>query len=217
MSSTGVGCAGAHRTGKTTLAQAFALRSDIPFVRTSASEVFELLGKDPKADYCIESRIVIQEAILYAFERQYAHAAGQSAVWVSDRTPIDLASYMLADVQRATLAGQPELAQYVVNYVKRCIESTNKWFATVVLVQPGIPLVEAVGKAGACAANIEHINLIQAGLLLSENLSCGHYMIPRQFTLLEDRLQALGQAALCTINRGQQIVQFRQDNNLALH
>jgi len=196
-----LGLSGSHRTGKTTLAMEFAKRYDIPFVQTSASAVFELLGKDPKVDYPIEQRIAIQEAILYAFERQYAAAAKMAPLWISDRTPIDLASYMLADVQRETLAGNPAAAQHLLDYVERCLTATNQWFSTVVLVQPGIALVEAPGKAPCCPVNIEHLNALQAGLLLNEKLHARHFVIPRRYTELESRVQAVASATVNALNR----------------
>ena len=190
------GLCGPHRTGKTTLARAFAEKYKIPFVQTSASNVFELLGKDPKINYPIEERIVIQEAILFAFEAQYAAARKLSTAWISDRTPIDLASYMIADVQRETFTGQYGLSVLVNDYIDRCIKSTNQWFSTVVLVQPGIVMVEAPGKAPACPAYVEHLNLIQSGLLLREELVAQHYMIPRQYTNLEERIKSVKNATL---------------------
>ena len=45
-----IGLVGSHRTGKTTLARAFAEDSGIPFVETSTAEVFRRLGYDPKVD-----------------------------------------------------------------------------------------------------------------------------------------------------------------------
>lgn len=189
-----IGLLGSHRTGKTTLAQAFAREFNIPFVRTSGSEVFAMLGKDPKVEYPIAERIAIQEAILHAFERQYAEATKRYEVWISDRTPIDLASYMLADIQRSTLVGSSGVATMVTDYVKRCLEATNRSFSTVVLVQPGIPLVEEEGKAPCCPAFIDHINALQAGLLLDQRLMVGHYMIPRRYINLQDRINAVAKA-----------------------
>jgi predicted ATPase len=191
-----IGLSGPHRVGKTTLAQAFAQKCEIPFVRTSATEVFAMIGKDPKADYPIEERIAIQEAILYAFERQYAEARSRAEVWISDRTPIDLASFMMADIQRSTFDGSPELAAMVNDYVKRCIDATNLWFSVVVLVQPGIVTVEAEGKAPACPAYMEHLNSLQLGLLLHEKLESRHFLIPRRFTSLEHRVESLKNATV---------------------
>lgn len=196
---------------------AFAKEVGIPFVQTSISEIFKLIGKCPKADYPIEDRLVIQEAILYALDRQYAEARRQSRVFITDRCPLDLASYMLADVQRETFRGQPRIAAMVNDYVARCIASTNNWFSTVVLVQPGIPLVEAPGKALACTAYIEHLLLIQRGLLTDDRLGSHHYLIPKRFTSMQDRLEALTNAAAHAVEANESIRTKREDAGILLH
>lgn len=185
---------GAHRTGKTTLAQAFAQQKDIPFVRTSATEVFKMLGLDPSKEYPIEERIAIQEAILAAFEAQYADATRRTPLWISDRTPIDLASYMLADIQRETVARQPALGELVADYKLRCIESANRWFSVIVLVQPGIATRDEVGKALACPAFMEHLNDLQHGLMKDERAAFKNFYIPRQYTALDDRIACVSSA-----------------------
>jgi predicted ATPase len=189
-----IGICGAQRVGKSTLAQAFAQKHELTFVKTSTSEVFAALGRDPKVEYPIDERISIQEAILYAIEKQYAAARKRHPVFVCDRTPLDLAMYMLADIQRSTLAGQPEVAGLVLDYVSRCFDSTNQWFSTVVMLQPGIKLVDEPGKAPACPVNIEHLNTIIGGLMLDQRLISRHYMIPRKYTNLEQRVDSLGNA-----------------------
>lgn len=208
---------GGHRTGKTTLARAFAEAEGLTFVQTGTTQVFELLGKDPKADYPVGERLAIQEAILFALEKQYAAAATLGPVFIADRCPVDLAGYMLADVQRSTLAGEPAIADMVNDYVRRCIESTNRWFATVVLVQPGIALVEASGKAPACPAYIEHLNLIQSGLLVDERLQSRHYLIPRRYTSLQQRVESVRSAALHAIEATEQLHSRCKKAGIQLH
>ena len=212
-----IGLSGSHRVGKTTLAQAFAERHGIPFVRTSATEVFAAIGRNPKVDYPIEERISIQEAILYAFEKQYAQARKVSGVFVADRTPIDLASYMLADVLRGTTAENPALSALIDGYVDKCLLSASEWFAVIVLVQPGIALVEADGKAPACSAYIEHLNALQAGLMLDPRLHSRHYMIARQFTDLEQRIQCLGHAVANAAEVGKVQRQEREGMGILTH
>ncbi len=212
-----LGLSGSHRTGKTTLAQAFAAQEGIPFVRTSGSEVFSIIGKDPKVDYPIEERIVIQEAILYAFERQYQAAREQSPFFIADRTPIDLASYLLADVQRTTTAHTPELAGMINDYLSRCFHVASEHFSTIVLVQPGIALVEAEGKAPACPAYVEHMNALQAGLLLDPRLHARNYMIPRKFVALSSRLDCLKNAVSHSIDRAKADKALRSEVGIALH
>lgn len=197
-----LGYTGAHRTGKTTLAKEVAQRLDIPVLLTSATEIYQAIGRDPKADYPIDERIAIQEAILYGFEKQYRAASEQSRQFVADRTPLDLAGYLLADVTRTTFTDfeDPQRTALMVNdYVERCIEATNRWFSTVILVQPGITTVEAAGKAPGCPAYMEHLNMLMGGVLNDSRVMTRSFRMPRRVTTLEDRVQstltALDQAA----------------------
>ncbi|QFZ84545.1 AAA family ATPase [Variovorax paradoxus] len=209
---------GAHRTGKSTLARAFAQKHDIPFVQTGATEVFKALGLDPKAEYPIAERIAIQAAILSAFEAQWLDAMARSTFFISDRSPIDLASYLLADVTRQTLTGQPEVAKAVNYYVKRCIESANRFFATIVLVQPGIALVEEEGKAPACPAYMEHLNALQLGLLTDSRLESRNYSIRRGYLDLDVRIQCLENCLRAAQDKHYQVIGKRiEEGSIALH
>ena len=204
-----IGLCGAQRVGKSTLAQAFAQEVDIPFVATSASDVFVKLGLDPKESYPIEVRLMIQRHILETFEKQYAHAQKHSNLFVSDRTPIDLASYLLADVERTTLQGQQALAKEVNQYVDDCLKMTSRFFSVIVLVQPGIQTVEAQGKAPTCPAHMEHLNAIQLGLLSDERNLVRRYSIPRRITSLEDRLKAMTHAVKSAVDANEVVTRHK--------
>jgi predicted ATPase len=179
---------GAHRTGKTTLAREFAKKHDLVFVQTGISEVFARLGLDPRVEYPIEQRVSIQTTILYALEKQWESALRKTRFFVTDRAALDLAAYMLADVTRATLAGKPEVAAAIQGYVERCIESTNRFFHTVIRVQPGIKTVEAEGKALACPVFMDHLNAIYAGLMVDHRLEVRPFSIDARETDLEARM-----------------------------
>lgn len=190
-----IGLSGTHGTGKTTLARAFAQKQDIPVVLTTASGVMHSLGLDPAADYPIDIRIGAQEAILHAFEKQYADATRRTPLFIADRTPLDLASYILADVQRATLLARPEVARLVTIYVQKCFVSLNRWFSTVLLVQPGIQIEPGrEGKAGACEAFMEHQNTLLRGLIGDTRSEVKGYVIPRTVTDLDERIKCVGNA-----------------------
>lgn len=184
---------GANGTGKTTLARAFAQAKDIPYVSTSATPVYAMLGLDPAADYPITQRLAIQEAVLTAFEAQWADATKRTPLWICDRTPIDLATYMLADVQRSTFAQHsPEVAKLVLDYKRRCIAAANRWFSIIVLVQPGVvaPVVRN-GKAMSCPAYQEHFNAIALGLIRDEEIGIKNFYLPRRVVSLRGRVDAL--------------------------
>jgi hypothetical protein len=205
-----IGLTGAQRVGKSTLAQRFALEADIPFVATTASGVFESLDLDPKVEYPISIRLMVQEVILKTFERQYEEAARQSRVFITDRTPVDLASYMLADISRGAMTDQtPEMAGLVNDYVGRCLASTARFFAVVVQVQPGIPLVEAPGKAPACPAYMEHLNAIQLGLLTDERNLVRRFQMPRHVLDIDERVAALRKVVSVCIESQVEVQKFQ--------
>lgn len=204
-----IGLVGAQRTGKTTLARAFAQAQGIPFVATSASEVMRRLDLDPKVDYPLEVRLVAQETILAAFKIQYQQARATSSLFIADRTPIDLAAYMLADVQRSTLASQPQLVERVGKYLESCMLACSEFFSVIVLVQPGIKTAEEEGKAPACPIHMEHINSLAMGLLFDDRMLSQRYMVPRAITDLEQRVKALRNATSSVIESDKAIKQSR--------
>lgn len=186
-----IGLSGPNGTGKTTLADAFARKQNVPFVATSASAVFAKMGLDPKADYPFETRMQIQEMLLGVFASQYETAARKSSIYVTDRTPVDLASYLLADVQRGTMAGNARAIKATMHYVESCLEVTALYFSAVVLVQPGIVVAERPGKAPQCPAYMMHLNTLQLGLMCDERIRGNARVIPRATIDLGARVDIL--------------------------
>lgn len=186
-----IGVVGSHRTGKTTLARKYAEKWNIPFVETKVSAIFKELGVDPSKLNDINERIGIQFEILKRTNELYS-SANVLGGFVSDRTPLDMLAYTLADIGNGLLPQETE--DLVARYAYECISSTNKYFSTILLVQPGIPLVAEEGKAAMSPAYIEHLNTIMLGLVVDERVTTAHYYIPRRMTDLSERLQALESA-----------------------
>ena len=151
-----IGLLGAHRVGKTTLARELEKRYGLLFVQTNVIDTFERLGKDPRLDYDMETRLSIQEEILVDIEQKYLATKGEH--FVTDRTPLDLLAYTFADIQRQNMS--MELTSRFGAYFDRCISVTNAHFWLVVLIQPGIPIVDEPGKAPPNIAYMEHLNLM---------------------------------------------------------
>ena len=181
------GLCGAQRTGKSTLAGAFTEEVGVPALYTSASGVFAEMGLDPKADYPLAQRLDVQRRILDSFEKQYRSVAG--GIFVADRTPIDMMAYTIADVQRANVPS--ELEGVIESYLKDCIEVSNATFSILMVVQPGIAVVEAAGKAPGSFAYTEHINHLVMGIVVSEAVESAHYYIPREMVELEQRVECM--------------------------
>jgi predicted ATPase len=181
-----IGLCGSHRTGKTTLARKLATHHDIAFVESSVTAVFKQhffnhnpLKPDAKMDF--EARLWIQQRILEAAEQLWQHAP---LAFVTDRTPLDFMAYTLCDIQGATQVHFEELAEYL----DRCFAVTNQFFTRIVVVQPGIPLIYAEGKAALNQAYIEHLNTVILGLCHDERLHCPVTVIKRNILDIEQRV-----------------------------
>lgn len=181
-----IGLAGAHRTGKTTLARAFANETAVQFVETRTSAVFEEMGLDPKKDYPFDVRLDIQNKILKSAESLYKKA---NTNFITDRTPLDMLAYTMADVQRDNMT-ESDVREFE-KYMERCYEVTNKYFASIIVVYPGIPMVDEPGKAPANTAYVEHIAMLVMGLAVDERLKAGRHYISRSNLNLDDRIRSI--------------------------
>lgn len=178
----GIGLCGAHRVGKTTLALAVSQAADIPFLKTHTSQVFAKHGLDPAKPMPFHTRLSIQQEILTAGEEIWTQASGR---FITDRTPLDMAAYTLADIQGTTEVDSSAL----LGYLHSCIEKTNQFFSTLIIVPPGIPLVLEPGKAALHAAYIEHIHTVIVGLCHAPNITARVSQMNRSILSLEDRVK----------------------------
>ena len=176
-----LGLCGAHRTGKTTLAIALSSHLNIPFVRTTTSQVFAQLGLDPAEPMDFQTRLFVQNHVLDAAEQVWQNSA---TPFVSDRTPIDMIAYTLGDIQGKTEVDFDLLRQYI----DRCFASTNQFFQNLAIIQPGIPLVYEEGKAALNAAYIEHINILVIGLCNDSRLKTNVFCNARDAIAIDLRI-----------------------------
>lgn len=186
-----IGLFGSHRSGKTTLAIAYAKKHGVSYVKTTASEVFESMGLDPARRYDFPTRLSVQEEILRRFDKIYSeHKVGMRAI--ADRTPIDLLAYTIADIASDTVSEESQ--KRLDQYTQDCFDVLNKRFSVVMLIQPGIPLVDEPGKAAMSRAYMEHLNFLMLGLSVSEKIKVAHFYNPRSYLEPEDRIAALENA-----------------------
>ena len=176
-----LGLCGAHRTGKTTLAIAISTDLNLPFVRTTTSQVFAQLGLDPAEPMDFQTRLFVQNHVLDAAEQVWQNSA---TPFVSDRTPIDMIAYTLGDIQGKTEVDFDLLSQYI----DRCFASTNQFFQNLAIIQPGIPLVYEEGKAALNAAYIEHINILVIGLCNDSRLKTNVFCNARDVIAIDLRI-----------------------------
>jgi len=179
-----IGLCGSHRTGKTTLAEAISKRTGMPFLKTVTSEVFQQCGLDPSRPMDFKKRLGIQHKILDAAEKIWQTKEAQ---FITDRTPLDMMAYTLADIQGTTEVNFDELE----GYLARCIDVTNTFFALLVLVQPGIPLMHEEGKAALNEGYLEHLNYVILGLCNDDRIRGTFVYLHRAMTSLDDRAKTV--------------------------
>ncbi len=179
-----IGFCGSHRTGKTTLAEEVSRKAGMPFIRTCTSEVFRRAGLNPAAAMDFKKRLWIQTETLEAAKGIW-EAAGKS--FITDRTPLDMMAYTLADIQGATGADFNE----VEGYLERCFSITNSFFDALVVVQPGIPLVHEQGKAALNRAYMEHLNYLILGLAADPRLTAAVIRLARGTVEMNERVRAV--------------------------
>lgn len=182
-----IGLTGSHRTGKTTLARRFAEVSGYSLVETSTSAILRNVDIDPREDYPLERRLLIQRYLLDCLEGEYVSHRNFA---ITDRTPIDLLAYLLADVRRTNVTDK--VGQQVERYIADCYQVTRENFAGVVIVQPGIPVVEDESKAPGVASYMEHINLLCLGAIATGRLGdVKAYSLSRSCIDVDERAECL--------------------------
>jgi len=125
------GYAGAHRTGKTTLAKRVAEDLGMHFHDASVSKIMREAGIDAVGDVPMEQRIEAQEFLLRRFLQDLNKAPRPL---ISDRTPLDMIGYCLGEVTMHNTT--PELGKRIDAYVKSCLEATKNYFDTIVILGP---------------------------------------------------------------------------------
>ncbi len=183
-----IGICGSHRTGKTTLAKALAEKLEIDLAITSTSEVFKQYGLDPAQPLDFKRRLWIQQQIVQASEQIWQ----QSSNFVTDRTPLDMIAYTLADIQGNTQVDFVALQAYISD----CFRVANKYFSHFVILQPAIPLIYEDGKAALNQAYIEHLNSLIIGLCHDERCKKISFIIERNITHLDKRVESVKQSLL---------------------
>ncbi|MGZ8172989.1 AAA family ATPase [Methylobacter sp.] len=184
----GIGLTGTSGTGKTTLAVKVSELTGVPYVSSQARAAYAMFGIDPSNDQSsFDQRLAVQGKILDFAEAEYK-AVG--SLFITDRTPMDFAAYVLADVQRANLTD--EQTDQALAYVERCYQLTNLYFSSLILIQPAIPFVERAARPSN-KAYLEHVHILMTGLIADPNskLFCAKHFLKKAITDLNRRVEVV--------------------------
>jgi hypothetical protein len=183
-------------------------------METSVSAIFKELGYDPAGKFDFSTRLMIQEVILERLDGMYALVKPEEEV-IADRTPLDMLAYTLSECSGDAVSDADQAR--LKAYIDRCYAVCNKRFSTIFVVQPGIELVPAEGKAVANEAYIEQLNTLILGLTVGGRLKSAHYYLPRHYTALEDRLRAMEFALKTTKDEARRAISQYRDAGMLVH
>lgn len=196
MSKLGIGISGVHRCGKTTLMRELAAALNLTPVETRVGDVFKDMGLKADKQYDFGTRMAAQEEILKRLRALLTEARTCTAAsdgFITDRTPIDLIGYTLAEVGPDTCISDGESVR-VLQYVRDCVTTTNEFFSTLVYLQPGIAVKREELKGSNCAAYVEHFNSLLLGTSFYNSLKVQKMIVPRTMTDLGQRVRHLADA-----------------------
>lgn len=182
----GIGFVGAHRTGKSFLADKVSVSIGIPFVKSDVSGVFKSNNLDPSKVYDAETTIFIQKKILEVHNEMWDN---QISYFITDRTPMDMLGYMMCNMPQNLINDKVDTE--LQEYANMCFESTKKYFHVLIEVLPGIPVVEDMLKASTHKSHINHVSYVMNGAL-NELKECSNapsvITIPRGMTDIVSRV-----------------------------
>lgn len=184
----GVGVAGAHRTGKSSLCERLAEKNVwLPYVKTSVKEIAAEYGFNVDNHSSFEERMDWQEYLLEALAAKWEE---QTTAFITDRTPLCMIGYMMADAPNGPIS--PEMDARIAAYVERCYELVERHFMMIFVVQPGIPFEPVPGAPAPNNAYQEKHNALTIGYGM--NAPTALHVIRREVTDFEERATTMAQA-----------------------
>lgn len=159
-----IGITGAHRVGKTSLAQAVCDRLNKNGIKAYfiSSQVHSILGDLSQHSCDFATRLEHQTRLLDHYNKLCREAMESDCITIFDRTPLCFLAYTLSDVPRVL---SPDLDEQFHKYYDACLEDLTFFFNAVFLVRPDIPIVPCATSAAPSWSYQRVVNHIIAGLL----------------------------------------------------
>jgi len=163
-----IGIAGAHRTGKSTLAREIHSKMRVGLILTNAGSVYQAHGCTPVDDMPMSKRLAIQNSIV----DKLADLWDVPGSWVSDRTPLDIIAY-----------SKMYLSPVWADAIRARVEPMMSRFDFIFILRPAIPFVYDYYKAG-----LETAEIVDGYLMEEARRYVNAWPIPADYTPLNQRL-----------------------------
>lgn len=162
---------GPSGAGKTTLVNRIVSfdnekeRPSLASVKSVANEVFDRYGLKQDDRFSARFRLFLQNKILEKQIDQY-QAVKEGNLIISDRTPMDMAAYMMSD----PFIHSEGIFMDVKTYASICASVTKRYFPNVVLVPFCIPYENSEKRPSFNISKIKHFYGVLRGLLVMGNV-----------------------------------------------
>ncbi len=164
------GLAGAHASGKTTLAKEIAEAMHIHYHDASVTRIMKAAGINPvAAGVDLDTRIEAQEFLLRQYEAELRQLPSP---FVTDRCPLDMIGYMLGELTMTN--STPEQGERAARYVEECLRVTREFFDAILIARP-LPVYEATDARPPLSRGYQwQTQLIVEGAIQRLNEKRGH-------------------------------------------
>ncbi len=174
------GFAGAHRTGKTTLAKLVAEDLKMTYHDASVSKIMKEAGINAVGDVPLQARIEAQEFLLKRYLKDLQWAPRPL---VTDRTPLDMIGYALGELTMHNT--DAALGRRFDDFCDACIGATVQHFDTIVVVRP---LTTYTADPSKPPHNLGYQTMVQLLIEGAATFAEGNVYVHRLYTSdLQDR------------------------------
>jgi hypothetical protein len=181
-----IGLAGAHRVGKTTLAQKIV--EHLPHMQFAAtnitsSPVWEHYGINPSDSFTFVERLAIQQQLFFHLKNVVQNSSPDA---IFDRTYIDLLGYLYSNIDSTCSS---LFDSQVMNFTIQCMNSLTTDFHKIIIIPPSIEPVAAdnkVGKVFMSRGYIEAINNHIVSYAVRSNVP--YVIMPFEMTDFDERI-----------------------------
>lgn len=161
-----IGITGAHRVGKTSLAQSLADHIDGEFIQTHVSNASfwkeNFISPDIQVTY--SERVFLQSAILKHFKTIITRRPTAHKHVIYDRSFLDVLGYLYANIDHTT----SELSKdTVTEIIMEAIYLQNTVFDLTFYMYPGIPVASTTDKTGKTFLSSAYIQAVGNNILAS--------------------------------------------------